>query len=60
MTGVQTCALPICFGVAKFASPAIDAWSDGKELVFGFIIVAIIAGSYFLAIRMVRRPQLAT
>ncbi len=47
------------FGVARFASPAIDAWSDGKELAFGGILVAIIAGSYFLAVRMVRRPPLA-
>lgn len=48
------------FGTAKFFSPAVDAWSDGKELAFGFILVAIIAGSYLFAVRSVRRPQLAT
>jgi nickel/cobalt transporter (NiCoT) family protein len=48
------------FGVAKFVSPTVDAWSDGKELAFGLLLVVIIAGSYLLAVRLVRRPQLAT
>ncbi|MFO1345761.1 MAG: nickel transporter [Rhodocyclaceae bacterium] len=48
------------FGAAKFFSPAVDAWSDGKELAFGLILVAIIAASYLFAVRSVRRPQLAT
>jgi high-affinity nickel-transport protein len=48
------------FGAAKFFSPAVDAWSDGKELVFGFLLVAIIAGSYFFAVRLTRRPILAS
>lgn len=48
------------FGVAKFFSPAVGAWSDGKELAFGLVLVGVIAGSYSFAVRMVRRPQLAT
>lgn len=47
------------FGVAKFLSPGVDAWSDGKELVFGALLVAIIASSYLFAVRLARRPALA-
>jgi high-affinity nickel-transport protein len=46
------------FGIAKFASPEIDAWSDGKELIFGAALVAIIALSFLCAIRLTRRPVL--
>lgn len=46
------------FGIAKFVSPGIDAWSDGKELVFGFALVAIIALSFLFALRLARRPAL--
>lgn len=37
-------------------SPAVDAWSEGKELVFGFTLVAIIAISFIVAVRLTRRP----
>jgi high-affinity nickel-transport protein len=47
------------FGIAKFVSPAIDTWSDGKELVFGGALVAIIALSFVFALRLTRRPVLA-
>jgi high-affinity nickel-transport protein len=43
------------FGLAKMLSPAIDAWSDGKELVFGFALVGVIAASYFVALRLTKR-----
>lgn len=43
------------FGLAKLASPAIDAWSDGKELAFGAALVAIIALSFVFAVRLTRR-----
>ena len=46
------------FGIAKFVSPEIDAWSAGKELVFGCLLMAIIAGSYFYAVRLTRRAVL--
>ena len=36
-------------GVAKLASPAIDGWSDGKEIAFGATVVAVIACSYVAA-----------
>lgn len=46
------------FGIAKFVSPEIDAWSDGKELVFGCLLMAIIAFSFVFALRLTRRPAL--
>ena len=46
------------FGIAKFVSPAVVAWSDGKELVFGFALVAIILLSFMFAVRLTRRPFL--
>ena len=51
--------LVAAFGVAKLLSPAVDAWSEGKELGFGFMLVAIIALSFIAAIRLTRRPSLA-
>jgi high-affinity nickel-transport protein len=47
------------FGVAKLLSPAVDAWGEGKELIFGFALVAIIALSFVAAVRLTRRPALA-
>ena len=51
--------LVAAFGAAKMLSPAVDAWSEGKELVFGFTLVAIIAISFVVAVRLTRRPALA-
>jgi high-affinity nickel-transport protein len=48
--------LVAAFGAAKMLSPAVNAWSEGKELLFGFLLVAIIALSYFAAMRLIRRP----
>ena len=44
------------FGIAKWTSPAIDAWSDGKEMVLGFSVVAVVASSFLIAMWMARRP----
>lgn len=43
------------FGAAKLLVPAVDAWSEGKELAFGTALVAIIALSYLAATRLARR-----
>ena len=51
--------LVAAFGVAKLLSPSVDTWSEGKELGFGFMLVAIIALSFVAAIRLTRRPSLA-
>jgi len=48
--------LVAAFGAAKLLSPAVDAWSEGKELVFGCTLVAIIALSFVVALRLTRRP----
>jgi high-affinity nickel-transport protein len=47
--------LVAAFGVAKLALPAVDAWSDGKELAFGAIVVAVIGGSYLVARSLAQR-----
>ena len=47
------------YGIARFTLPAVDAWSEGKELAFGATLVVIIAASYLFAVRLTRRPQLA-
>jgi high-affinity nickel-transport protein len=47
--------LVAAFGVAKLALPVVDAWSDGKELAFGAIVVAVIASSYVIARSLAER-----
>ena len=47
--------LVAAFGAAKLLSPTVDAWSDGKELLFGFLLVAIIALGFVAALRLSRR-----
>ncbi len=42
------------FGFARYASPDVSAWSDGKELAFGLAFVAVIALSFLLALRFAR------
>lgn len=51
--------LVAAFGAAKLLSPAVDAWSEGKELALGSILVAVIALSFVTALRLARRPVLA-
>jgi high-affinity nickel-transport protein len=47
--------LVAALGAAKMVSPLVDGWSDGKELFFGVVVVAVIAGSYLLARRLAQR-----
>ena len=51
--------LVAAFGAAKLLSPTVDAWSEGKELVFGFTLVALIALSFVAAVRLTRQPAAA-
>lgn len=46
--------LVAAFGVMKITTPAVDTWSDGKELMFGAGVVAVIAGSFVSAIWLTR------
>ena len=48
--------LVAAYGLARMLSPAIDAWGEGKELAFGFVLVGVIAASYFVAVRLTKRP----
>ncbi|HSQ72049.1 MAG TPA: hypothetical protein VLM87_06470, partial [Rubrivivax sp.] len=47
--------LVAALGAAKMVSPWVEDWADGKELVFGSVVVAVIAGSYLLARQLARR-----
>jgi len=49
--------LVAAFGVARLALPAVEAWSDGKELAFGAIVVAVIGASYLVARRLAQRDM---
>jgi nickel/cobalt transporter (NiCoT) family protein len=51
--------LVAAFGAARLLVPGVDAWSDGKELMFGAALVAIIALSFLAATRLARRPAMA-
>lgn len=44
------------FGIAKYFSPAVGAWSEGKEMALGLVIVAVVALSFLLALRLARTP----
>jgi nickel/cobalt transporter (NiCoT) family protein len=49
--------LVAALGAAKLASPTIDQWTDGREIAFGGLVVAIIATSFAAAVLMARmRP----
>jgi high-affinity nickel-transport protein len=47
------------FGIARMVSPEVSDWSEGKELTFGFLLVAIIAVSFLVAVRLTRHPAKA-
>lgn len=52
--------LVAAFGLAKLVLPAVETWSEGKELFFGAALVAIIACSFMAAVRLTRRPAVAS
>lgn len=43
-------------GLAKWSLPAVEAWSDGKELLLGAGLVCAIAASFVLAMALAKRP----
>ncbi|MEW5890996.1 MAG: nickel transporter [Pseudomonadota bacterium] len=51
------------FGALKYFSPAVDGWSEGKELAFGIGVIFAVASSFLLALRLARgaasRPRSA-
>ncbi|MCX7175482.1 MAG: nickel transporter [Proteobacteria bacterium] len=46
--------LVAAFGFARLMLPSIAAWSEGKELVFGGVVVAVIGGSFLFAVWLTR------
>jgi len=48
--------LVAAFGLARIVLPAVDAWSEGKDLYFGGSVVVVIAASFLLAVRLTRYP----
>lgn len=44
--------LAAAFGTAKLVLPSVGAWSEGKELVFGAVVIAVIAASFVIAVRL--------
>jgi high-affinity nickel-transport protein len=47
--------LVAAFGAAKLMLPAVDAWSDGKELALGSLVVAVVALSFSASMLLARR-----
>jgi high-affinity nickel-transport protein len=37
------------YGVARYASPAIAGWGDGRELALGLAVIVVVVSSYFAA-----------
>jgi high-affinity nickel-transport protein len=47
--------LVAAFGVAKLMLPVVDTWSEGRELAFGTVVMAVIATSFAVAWALARR-----
>ena len=45
-------AFAFAFALAKLTLPHVDAWADGKELLFGGAVVTIVLMSYILGKRL--------
>ncbi len=46
--------LVAAFGFMKLTVPAIDSWSEGKELYFGAAVMMVVAGSFLMALWLTR------
>jgi high-affinity nickel-transport protein len=42
--------------LAKWSLPAVEAWSQGKDLAFGAVVIFVVASSFLLAMWLARRP----
>ncbi|MFN3397237.1 MAG: nickel transporter [Sulfurimicrobium sp.] len=45
------------FGVARYFSPGVAAWSEGREMMMGLSLVAVVASSFLLAKLLARRDN---
>jgi len=41
-------------GILRMSLPAVDAWSEGKELAIGVAVITLIGTSFLMALRMAR------
>ena len=48
--------LVAAFAIARWSLPLVAAWSEGKEAAFGAAVLAVMAGSFLLALQLARRP----
>jgi high-affinity nickel-transport protein len=46
------------FGVARYFSPRVAAWSEGREILLGLALVSVVASSFLLARLLARRASL--
>ena len=46
--------LVAAYGLARLLSPRIEAWGEGKELLLGAVVVAVMAVSFVLGLRLAR------
>lgn len=49
--------LVAALGIARWTSPAFEAWTEGRELAFGTTVLAVIALGYGLALWLARRAR---
>ena len=49
--------LVAALGLMKLIAPAVETWSEGKELFFGAAVVIVVAGSFLLAVWLSRTAQ---
>ncbi len=48
--------LVAAFGAARYFSPGVAAWSEGREMILGMAVVGVVASSFLLARLLARRP----
>lgn len=44
------------FGIAKYFFPVVAQRSEGRELMFGLVVVSVVALSFLVAVRLAGRP----
>lgn len=63
MMGLMVASLSLLvagFGIGKYFSPTLDAWSEGKETLLGFAVLAAVAMSFLLALQLARSQYATT
>lgn len=52
---VSALALSVAaFGIAKYFSPAVERWTEGKELTLGVTVILVLAMSFLIALALAR------